>query len=141
MRATEAGAQVPTGTPGSGLPIPIEPRTPVRPPEAPTSNQMAIGPLPTPSSVAEAVLRAVSNAYCERERRCRRLDEPHTQRCLVETRARYGEKLGSAACPYSFDVDAVVSCLREIRDIECDVPLDDVSILDRCYAPAMCSPR
>lgn len=140
MRATEAGSQVPTGTPGSGLPLPIEPRAEPRPREAPARSAIAIGPLPNDGTVVRAVAQSVIRAYCEHRQRCGRLDVDATTRCM-ESGVRVREELGAAGCPYSFDADEVVACLTTIGQSTCELEPDEVAALERCRARAMCLPR
>lgn len=141
MRATETGSHVPTGTPGSGLPLPIEPAAPPRPPEAPRVDAMAIDPAPRDGTVLGAVLEAVTFVHCDRERRCGRLEPARGDECRASVGSRYREELGAADCAYSFDVDDVVACLSAIRDTPCEIEIEDVSRLAHCRAPVLCLPR
>lgn len=142
MRPTESGMQVPTGTPGSGLPLPIEPRAPRVVRERPTgADQIQIGPPPNAGTVTEAVADAVLLAYCQREQRCGREADLSLERCRQGVGSRYREELGRAGCPYSFDADAVVRCLSNIHELPCGVGVEDLAKVSRCEASAMCLPR
>jgi hypothetical protein len=142
MRPTETGAQAPTGTPGSGFPMPLEPPQPAPPAEAPRPDRMAIGPVPADEgTVVRAVLDEVTVAYCERELACGRIVPSEGFGCTRTIATRYREDLGRAECPFSFDIDSVVSCTSAIRATPCDVPADDLSEVPECKPETMCLPR
>jgi hypothetical protein len=145
MRATETGSQVPTGTPGSGFPLPIEAR-PQRPrPERPSGDRLALGePLP-PSPRTDIVVRRIALAYCSREWSCGRIDVRQAwaskERCMDGVGTRFLEDLGRADCPNRFDPNAVAVCAVEIRRPPCDVPIKDLSSVAECNPRALCLPR
>lgn len=144
MRATETGSQTPTGTPGSGFPLPTErPRRPE--PEKPTPDRLALGEQVPPSAPTNVVARSIALAYCDREWSCGRIDVKEAwaskERCLDGISTRFLEDLGSAGCPDRFDPNAVVVCLTSVRRPPCDVPIDDLSSIGACEPRALCLPR
>lgn len=142
MRATEIGSQVPTGTPGSGFPVPIEPPPEPAPPERPGPDRIAIGPVPAEDgTVVRAVLDEVTLTHCEREVACGRIAPTEGVACMRTIGTRYLEDLGRAECPFSFDIDAVMACVSAIRGAPCEEPVDDLSALPACQPEAMCLPR
>jgi hypothetical protein len=142
MRASEIGSQAPTGTPGSGFPIPIEPPPEPPHPERPRPERIAIGSVPADEgTVVQAVLDAVTLARCEREVACGRILSTEGVACMRTIGTRTFEDLGRAECPFSFDIESVVACISAIRTAPCDEPVDDLSALPTCQPEGMCLPR
>ncbi len=142
MRATELGSQMPTGTPGSGFPVPIEPPQEPVLPERPRPGRMAIGPVPADEgTVVRAVLDELVVAYCEREIACGRIAPTEGFDCTRTIATRYREDLGRAECPFSFDADSVVACISAVRATPCDVPAEDLTTLPICDPEGLCLPR
>lgn len=141
MRATETGSERPTGTPGSGLPIPIEPSTRgmesgerPRPPAA--------GGGATAGAPSEAVTGRVAQALCDRENSCGRIGKteawPTLDTCTSNIRPSVREDLARSACPDGHDQAALASCLSAIRLASCDTRVEGLGSVPACDARALC---
>ena len=144
MRATETGSERPTGTPGTGLPIPIEPDTGgvesgerPRPPE--TGRNTTAGP------AVDAVTGRLAQALCDRENSCGRVGRdkawPSLATCASSVRVVIRQDLAQADCPDGHNSDAVRSCLSSLRLAACDQRIDGLASLPECDAPALCVRR
>lgn len=136
MRATEAGAQQPVGTPASGLPVPLGPRPDGL--EAPRPYQAKAEPMRS-ATAARPALESLSRAYCDRERKCGRLRNDQAGMCQQTASKRFGETIGAAGCPYSIDATRVAGCSTSIRETPCETSLESLSSLETCDASAMCA--
>jgi len=140
MRATETGTEVPTGTPGSGLPLPIEPSAPAegdeRPPEEGASSTGA---------PAEAVVGRAAQALCDYAMSCGRVGKgaewPSLAACTGKVRASVRGDLSQAGCPLAFDATAVASCLSAIRLAPCDQRIERLGTLNACEPATLCVDR
>lgn len=145
MRATETGSQVPTGTPGSGFPLPFVEK-PGRPgPEEPSPDRLALGERVAPGAPTDAVVRRLALAYCDREWSCGRIDITQAwaskERCMDGIGTRWLEDLGTADCPDRFDPQLVARCLASIRGRACDVPVEGLASARACEPRGLCLPR
>ncbi|MBX3204287.1 MAG: hypothetical protein KF764_04425 [Labilithrix sp.] len=144
MRATETGAERLTGTPGVGLPLPIEPAIPPRP-----AGERTRPPPPSDSATAgaptEAVVAGAAQALCERERACGRVGTgalwASANKCLVAMRPLARSDLARTGCPDSFAPTPVASCLSAIRGAACDQRVDGLGALEECEARSICIER
>lgn len=142
MRATETGSQVPAGTPGSGLPLGPAPEE--RTGETP-ANRWALGtPQPSGGS-ARVVAQLMARAYCDREWSCGRISVPEAwaskARCMGNVNSRFDEDLGRAGCPEAFDANVVPACLTSIRQVACDVKIENLASVPNCTPNTLCLPR
>lgn len=149
MRATEVGSVFPTGTPGSGAPLPIEPR-----PEAPrvgegagagdsirgTEQDVTISGIPWLAAVP-----GLARARCDREVVCGRVgaDEvfESADACVMAARAAVRDELFDAECPEGIDRVQLAICLNAVRRAPCDASLDAPAIATECSRTALCMPR
>jgi Family of unknown function (DUF6184) len=142
MRATEAGTERPTGTPGSGFPIPIGPKTPTpsreRPPRAPAPSQ---GPAAL-GAPTEDVLGRAAQALCDRESTCERVGSgkiwPSVPACTNGVRPRLREDLAQAECVMGYDPNAVAACLSAIRLAACNTRIEGLDGVAECEPRMMC---
>ena len=141
MRATETGSERPTGTPGTGLPIPIEPETRTmesgerpRPP--------ATGRNTTAGAPSEAVTGRLTQALCDHENSCGRVGTnrsfPSMPPCASSVRVVVRKDLAQAECPDGHDPAAITTCLSAIRLAACDDAVDGLGALPECDARALC---
>ncbi len=144
MRATETGSERVTGTPGSGFPLPIEPKTSTvesgerpRPPE--TGRNTTAGP---PS---EQVTGRLTQALCDRETSCGRVGAskawPSVATCTSSVRVVVRQDLSAMECPDGHDPGAVTTCLSAIRLASCDKRVDGLATLPECDVHALCIHR
>ncbi len=143
MRAAESGTHAPTGTPGSGLPLPIEPGTRgaesgerPRPPEL-GRNAPAGAPTVT-------VTERVAQALCDHENVCGRVgskDAPTLATCMSRIRLGVQDDLAQAGCPNGHDPNEVADCLSAIRLASCDRRVDSLGALPECDARSLCLQR
>ncbi|MDB4934003.1 MAG: hypothetical protein JWP87_975 [Labilithrix sp.] len=146
MRATEAGSERPTGTPGSGAPIPIGPTPPPNIGEgagAASSVRGTSGPHPSGGPPVEALAR-FARARCDRETVCNRVGPGASfstqEACLSEQRERIRSDVDALACPRGIDILQLGTCLTAIRLQSCDDRRVDVEALPDCAASALCAP-
>jgi hypothetical protein len=144
MRATETGSERPTGTPGTGLPIPIEPETRglesaerPRPPET--------GRNTTAGAPSEAATGRLTQALCDRENSCARVGEkrawPSMATCTSSVRVVVRQDLAQTECPDGHDPSALTTCLSAIRLAACDKRVDGLATLPECDARTLCIQR
>ncbi|MDF2695821.1 MAG: hypothetical protein K0S65_4204 [Labilithrix sp.] len=145
MRASETGAERPTGTPGSGFPLPIEPRprgpeSTERPrPRAGDTQGAALG-APT-----EDVLGRAAQALCDREASCDRVGRGKTwaslAACTNGVRPNLREDFSGTSCAKGFDPTIVATCLSAIRLAACDVHIEGLGSVNECQPNEMCARR
>lgn len=109
MRATEAASE-PAGTPGAGLPLPIE-ASPRKAQSAPAPVRSATRGVP-----ASAVVGRLAQAVCDQEQAC---GQATSGKCLETQRPAVRGAVDRAGCGDDFDPDAVTSCLAAIRRGTC----------------------
>lgn len=143
MRATETGSERPTGTPGSGTPIPVGPRT--------HGAQVGEGAGAlggdkgdTTGAPGDTVVARVARARCDREIACDRVGTGKSfgtsEQCMANVRERAREDVVDAACARGFDGTQLGICLNTIRQLPCDTPLDAIDAVANCQASALCAP-
>jgi hypothetical protein len=142
MRATETGSERPTGTPGSGTPLPIEAKG--QQPQA-GEGAGALGGDDTSASGApgDGVVARIARARCDRETACDRIgpDKPLRtgEQCMSTVRGRARADVVDADCERGFDSTQVALCLTTIRQVPCETALDAIASLSQCQASALCS--
>jgi hypothetical protein len=141
MRATEAGSERPTGTPGSGTPIPIEPRPPQRigePPSALGGEERGAG------APGDTIIGRLAQAMCDRETACNRVGPKRpfgtVEQCTSMVRERAREEVASAECARGFDNTSVGVCLTAIRQASCNTRLASIEELPSCVRTQLCAP-
>jgi hypothetical protein len=146
MRATEVGSERPTGTPGSGTPIPTLSKA------APTTIGEGAGAASSVrgTSVASAGSPAVeaserlARARCDREMTCNRIGRGRAwaseEQCMVRQRERVGDAVGALSCPRGFDHVQLAACLDAVRGQACSDRRGDIDTLPECLASALCAP-
>lgn len=149
MRATEAGSEKPTGTPGSGTPIPLGPQwEPVAPGEQ-VGEREAAGPLGNDDgsgtgAPGETIVGRVARARCDREQYCDRVGEGKPfgtgEQCTNVLRERARAEVVHAQCERGFETSQVALCLNAIRQAPCDVRLDSMDSLPSCQSKELCVP-
>lgn len=133
MRATEAGAERPTGTPGSGYSV--------------DTARAALGEKPSGRPVTGAgmpkteVLGRVVSAHCDREAVCDHIGEgkrwSSAQACEAASRPAVLARIDATACERGVQASALAACLTTLRDRACDDgrPAD---ALPECAAERLC---
>ncbi len=138
MRATEAGGDRPTGTPGSGFPIPIEPST--------KRSESSEAPPPrrdgrTTGAPGSAVVGRLAQAMCDQAQTCGRVGPKKMYvsagACLEGVRPDALGTVDRAGCTNDFDPDAVSRCLGAIRKAACTTT--KISAYPECVN--LCVPR
>jgi hypothetical protein len=143
MRATETGSERPTGTPGSGLPLPIEPATQdaqVGEGAGSLGGEDATGS----GAPGDMLVGRIAQARCDREVACDRVGEgkPYktTEQCTTSVRPRSRADVVAAQCSRGFDNTQVALCLTSIRQHRCESGLGAVDVLPHCQRSALCVP-
>jgi hypothetical protein len=148
MRATEAGSDRPTGTPGSGTPIPVgEPRSETNVGEGRGAASSVRGtsgqPHPSGGPSVEALAR-FARARCDRETACNRVGEGRPFKsqdsCVAEQRDRVRADVDALGCPRGIDILQLGTCVNAIRLQGCDDRRVDVDALPDCASSALCAP-
>lgn len=149
MRATETGSERPTGTPGSGMPIPsagasggghasetgraAEPRrVPVRTTPASRTRGAPV--------LSDDVAR-LARARCDRATACDRVGPGRAFEsqgdCMMQLRARSERDLEAAACQNGVDRTSLALCLGEVRKLPCD-ETDELANVAMCTPADVC---
>jgi hypothetical protein len=141
MRATETGSERPTGTPGSGLPLPLPPRAPAG--QVGEGAGALGGEDGSPGAPGETVVARMAQAICDRETSCNRVgpDKPvaTAAQCMSVVRDRARVDVVDARCERGFDTTQLALCLTVIRQTACDASLDAIGSLTHCQPSALCS--
>ena len=141
MRATETGGQVPTGTPGSGLPLPIEANP--KPSESERiQRQKPVTAGPPKGAPSDLVIGRVAEAWCDREQFCGKVGEGKTWKsgasCIDRHRPDVRASIENASCPNGFDSAALSNCLNGLRRAECSVDVSRVDSVNECNLGSLC---
>lgn len=150
MRATEAGSDRPTGTPGSGTPVPIEPSTRRSRGDsgegagAATSVRGLSGDNPTSGSPAAEAIGRLAQARCDRETACGRVGAGRAwgtqDLCVTRQRDHARAEIAGAACPRGVDSTQLASCLNALRAQACDDRRTELDAIAGCRLSALCAP-
>lgn len=139
MRATEVGSERPTGTPGSGTPIPGQPR---RAPEPERGAAAATAAVPGngPPLLDDDVAR-LARARCDRATSCGRVGAGRAfetdSDCMMQQRGRGQDDLGAVSCAGGIDHRQLGLCLAELRKVACGAS-DALDATPSCRATAIC---
>jgi hypothetical protein len=148
MRATETGSERPTGTPGSGLPLPIEPSPPPAAigegAGAAQSVRGAEGPPRGGVPIAESAVSRITRARCDLATSCDHVGEGKPYRtavdCMMQERQRTMDEIDGAACPNGIDAVQLANCLADVRRQACTAPSSNLDALVGCQSSALCAP-
>jgi hypothetical protein len=163
MRASETGSERPTGTPGSGTPIPFEPGL-----GGPAASERergqgtpaggggggpapgADGPLGNEDgrsgngAPGDAVVSRVARARCDRETYCNRVGEGKAfgtgEQCTNVLRERARADVVGAGCDRGFETSQLGMCLNAIRQAPCDVRIESMQTIESCQSREICTP-
>ena len=141
MRATEAGGQSTTGTPGSGLPLPIESNP--KPSESERIQRQApVTAGPPKGAPNEQVIGRVAEAWCDREQFCGKVGTGKTWKsgasCIDRHRPDVRASIENASCPNGFDSAALSNCLNGLRRAECSTSISRVDSINECNLGGLC---
>lgn len=148
MRATEAGSERPTGTPGSGTPIPIPTPGRAAPPNRGEGAGAASseGGKTVPSTggpVVEAGER-LARARCDHDTTCNRIGRGRSwetqAQCFADERERVGEAMPGLGCSRGIANVQLAICLNALRGQACNDRSGDLAALPECMPSALCSP-
>jgi hypothetical protein len=141
MRATETGSERPTGTAGSGLPLPLDPSShdeQVGEGAGSLGGENATGS----GAPGDMLVGRIAQARCDREVACDRVGEGKpfktTEHCMSTLRSRSRADVVAAQCTRGFDNTQVGLCLTSIRQYRCESGLDAVDVIAQCQRSALC---
>lgn len=144
MRATETGSERPTGTPGSGTPIvPVRPRP--RPSRVENAGELGGEQGSGTGIPGDTVVGRIARARCDREIACDRVGTGKTfgtsEQCMSSLRERAREDVVAAGCIRGFEATQLAICLNTIRQLACETPMDDVTMVSvgNCEAATLCT--
>lgn len=142
MRATETGSERPTGTPGSGLPLP---EAKGHDPQVGEGAGSLGGEAATGSGApGDMLVGRIAQARCDREVACERVGEKKTfattEQCTSTLRERSRADVVAARCARGFDNTQVGICLTSIRQYRCESTLEAVDVISQCQSSALCVP-
>lgn len=143
MRATETGSERPTGTAGSGLPLPIEA---TGHDEQIGEGAGSLGGEDGAGSGApgDMLVGRIAQARCDREVACDRVGEGKafatSQQCMSTLRNRARADVVDAQCARGFDNTQIALCLTSIRQFRCESGLDAIEVIGQCQRSALCAP-
>lgn len=143
MRATESGSERITGTPGYGLPLPIEPSTPRRAGETGgLTTETPAGRAVTTTAAMDETIARVARARCDRETGCDRIGPGHRSSsqasCAAQERVRARQELSRYACGRGVDMISLGTCLNTLRALECEVGSVELAATPECASSALC---
>jgi hypothetical protein len=146
MRATETGSEHPTGTPGSGWPLPGRLDPPSARGEGAGAAQTArgnTGPRPAGGPEHLAISR-LARALCDHEAVCGRIGGGRAHEsedvCMMHERVPAREHVLGASCPQGLDQVQLGVCLVAVRNASCDADLRRPETLPECATNALCAP-
>jgi hypothetical protein len=143
MRATETGSERPTGTAGSGLPLPLDPQG--------HGEQIGEGAgslggddVTGTGAPGDMLVGRIAQARCDRETACDRIGRGKaletTDQCLSTVRGRSRADVVGARCARGFDTTQIALCLTSIRQYRCASSLDAIDVIAQCQRSALCVP-
>lgn len=141
MRGTETGGERPTGTAGSGLPLPLDPKTHD---EQTGEGAGSLGGEDATGSGApgDMLVGRIAQARCDREVACERVGEGRpfatNEQCMSTLRTRSRADVVAARCARGFDNTQVGLCLTSIRQYRCESGLDAIDTINQCQRSALC---
>ena len=142
MRATETGSERPTGTAGSGLPLPLDPSTHE---EQIGEGAGSLGGEDGAGSGApgDMLVGRIAQARCDREVACDRIGDGKafatSEQCTASVRNRSRADVVAAQCKRGFDNTQVGLCLTSIRHFRCDAGLGAIDAIAQCQRSALCA--
>jgi hypothetical protein len=91
----------------------------------------------------ESAIDRIIHARCAREAACNKIgggDKRFTSRdvCMQKIRADMRDDLKKSECPRGIDGKELEECLTEIRDENCNNPIDAISRLAACRTSDLC---
>jgi hypothetical protein len=89
-----------------------------------------------------SALDSIASARCDREAKCKNIgaDQKFKSKdaCLAEVKKDKVEGLNASECPGGIDQKELGECLEEIRNEDCNNPLDTIGRLAACRTSDMC---
>jgi hypothetical protein len=146
MTATESGSERPTGTPGSGFPLPEA--TGARPTigegAGAASSENGTSHVPSTGAPLSDAIARIARARCDRETTCNRVGPGRASAsqdaCVAKQRARAMVDVNPLACPRGVDNVQLGMCLNGLRAQACNDNRGDIGVLPDCLANALCAP-
>jgi hypothetical protein len=90
----------------------------------------------------DQVVRQVAEERCKREQRCGEIgpneDYASLESCRVDMYASTLDDLGLDECPGGIDNNDLQMCLTEIRNEDCDNPMDSFERVAACRSGMLC---
>ena len=146
MRATEAGSERPTGSPGSGQPLPFS-RKAARADIGEGAGASLSEPgtsVPSAGAPASEAVARLARARCDRETSCNRVGPGRAwgtqDQCVAHQRERVGVGVSALSCPHGVDNVQLGTCLNALRLQACNDRRGDLEVLPECLANALCAP-
>jgi hypothetical protein len=91
----------------------------------------------------QSAIRTMAQVRCEREERCNNIgvDGKYANReaCVSKLQAEKYDDLNLSECPGGLDQKELDKCLAEIRNEDCDSPLDTLGRLTACRSSDLCN--
>jgi len=147
MRATESGSERPTGTPGSGFPLPLDVKTQSRQVgegAGAASSVRGTDARPTSGSPVDEAVGRIARARCDRETTCERIGRgrafPTQDACMTEHRTMARQETTQASCARGIDSTQLASCLQALRSQACNAGASELDNVPACRVSALCAP-
>lgn len=136
MRATETGGERPTGTPGSGIPLPgTGARAASERGDAPDDDVSGAPP--------ETVIGRIARARCDHQVVCGRVGPTAPWRsdgeCMDALRRSVRDELTHEACPKGVRAGALAACLATVRTRACSSSAERLETVPPCTRDALCA--
>jgi hypothetical protein len=109
--------------------------------EVQTRSETARGGGPA-AAVSDAAQISIASTRCEREMRCNNIGQgkrwaTHSA-CVADIRASQADELNAQECPGGINAKELTECLQEIRNNDCNNPLDNLGRIMACRSSDLC---
>jgi len=98
--------------------------------------------VPGPRKATASARESIAESRCEREQRCNNVGEAKkfssTDDCLARIRADWKDDLNARECPGGVNQAELSECLNEIRNENCESPLDTLERVAACTSNQIC---
>lgn len=95
-----------------------------------------------PTTAIEPALNNLAEARCDRETRCnnvgtgRRFDSRAA--CINDVRSNHADDVNRSECPAGVDARELAECMEEVRNEDCNSPLDTLGRIAACRSSDLC---
>ncbi|MEZ4407015.1 MAG: DUF6184 family natural product biosynthesis lipoprotein [Polyangiales bacterium] len=96
----------------------------------------------TPTTAIDPALARLAEARCDREMRCQNIGQgreyENRAACIRDVRTSHADDVNRSECPAGVDQRELAECMEEVRNEDCNNPLDTVGRLVACRSSDLC---